>query len=196
MAEIIRAPMLIMDHFKDCVAAMRDRERGLQRDARRARKAEPNLRFAWTSPCGFPVLTDYRVSKNRRTEMKDGNGKRITFEYYAASEVTDWNTAKSSAPPNVVHSLDAAHLVRTLAKAHGAGIDRVSIVHDAFGTTPAKMGALSRLLREEFVAMYSEDVLGDTLGRMLGETGAVRPQAPARGTLDLNHLQEARYMFA
>jgi DNA-directed RNA polymerase len=196
MSEIIRAPITVMDFFKDCAGAMRDRERVLQRDARKAKAAEPHLRFAWTSPCGFPVLADYRVSKKRRTTLKDANGRTITYEYYAASEATDWNTAKDRAPPNVVHSLDASHLLRTLAKSSGAGIDRVAIVHDAFGTTPAKVGALAQLLREEFVEMYSGDVLGETLGRMLVEAGAVRPKAPVRGSLDLSGVLDAPYVFA
>lgn len=52
------------------------------------------------------------------------------------------------------------------------------------------------MLREEFVEMYSRDVLGETLGRMLEEAGAVRPEAPARGALDLSNIREAGYMFA
>lgn len=196
MSEIIRAPIVVMDWFKACAGVMRDRERVLRREAHKAKAVEPNLRFAWTSPCGFPVLADYRVSKKRRTTLKDANGKTITFEYYAASGATDWNTVKDRAPPNVVHSLDAAHLMRTLAKTRIAGIDRVSIVHDAFGTTPAKMGELARLLREEFVAMYSADVLANTLGRMLDDAGAERPQEPLKGGLDLNGVRDAGYMFA
>ena len=86
--------------------------------------------------------------------------------------------------------------MRTLAKAEGAGIDRVSIVHDAFGTTPGKTGALAQLLREEFVKMYSEDIPGETLGRMLEDVGAVSPEVPPLGTLDLNRLRNVRHMFA
>src|SRR6185312_9870485 len=42
MAEIIRAPITVMDFFKDCAGAMRDRERVIEREARKAKKAEPH----------------------------------------------------------------------------------------------------------------------------------------------------------
>ncbi len=58
------------------------------------------------------------------------------------------------------------------------------------------MGALDRLLREEFVAMYSEPILERTLGRMLDDGGAVRPDVPANGSLDVGAVRDARYMFA
>lgn len=197
MQEIVLAPIAAMDYFKECVGAMWDQEKQLQRGAGKTKNANlPPLRFAWTSPCGFPVLADYRVSDKRRTELKDEAGKRITFEYYAATDETDWQEAKRAAPPNFIHSLDASHLMRTLAKARAAGIDRLSIVHDAFGTTPAKMGKLAQLLRDEFVEMYSGPILEQTLGRMLDDAGAPRPKVPPNGRLDIGSVREARYMFA
>lgn len=189
MEEIIRVPMSMMKYAQACARAMHERER---------RQLGACLRFGWTSPCGFPVFVDYRKSKSRRTELKDeATGRALTFEYYALTDATDWREVAQSAPPHFIHSLDASHLIRVLAKAGGeADIRQVSVVHDAFGTTPGKVSALSRLLRSEFVAIYSGDVLGDTLGAMLDEAGAARPEPVQMGTLDLSAIREARYMFA
>lgn len=187
MGELVRAPLVVMDYFKECATRMRSREREL---------GEVRLRFSWTSPCGFPVLADYRTDAVRRTELKDANGRRITFKYYAATDATDWEEVRKTAPPNFIHSLDASHLMRVLAKVHDAEIDQVSIVHDAFGTTPSQMETLAQLLRREFVRMYSGPILAQTLERMLKDAGADCPEAPVRGTLDLGSVQQARYMFA
>jgi DNA-directed RNA polymerase len=199
MVEIIKAPMEVMAYFKRCAGAMRKCEERLQRAARKVggKDGGPHLRFSWVSPCGFPVLADYRKGLKRRTELKDPNtGKRITFEFYKATDETDWEAAGNTAPPNFIHSLDASHLIRVLARSSSEGVAQVSIIHDAFGTTPSKVGALVELLLEEFVAMYSKPVLENTLNAMLEAVGAERPEAPQIGSLDLNGMRQARYAFA
>lgn len=200
MEEIIRAPMAVMRYFKDCTRALREREKQLQREALKVsrRNADsPHLRFAWTSPCGFPVLCDYRVSKERRTQLKDPEtGRRQTFKYYEATMATDWREVAQTAPPNFIHSLDASHLLRVLARCPTAGVTQVAIVHDAFATTPSKMPALVELLGDEFVEMYSRDVLGETLGRMLDEIGAEQPAGIHRGSLDVEAAKRSIYLFA
>jgi DNA-directed RNA polymerase len=211
MTEMILVPMEVMAYTEACARAMQERERALQRERRKQKKKKrhsraegkgekndgPHLRFAWTSPCGFPVFADYRKRRRRRTDLKDEEtGQPITFWYYNMTNATDWREVAQSAPPHFIHSLDASHLVRVLAKAGDAGIAQMSIVHDAFGATPGKLGALSALLRQEFVAMYSGDVLGETLGAMLDAAGAERPEPVKRGALDVTAIPVARYMFA
>jgi DNA-directed RNA polymerase len=200
MEDIVKVPLEVMDHLKACGRALKEREAERRKEQRRAGKRNdgPNLRFAWTSPCGFPVLADYRIQKNRRTTIKDEeSGKPITFLYYALTDATNWREVIDAAPPHFIHSLDASHLMRSLARAReDAGVDQVAIVHDAFGATPSKVGALARLLREEFARMYSEDVLENTLGRMLDDAGATRPPPPKRGRLDVAEIANATYLFA
>lgn len=201
MGERIKVPLLVMDYFRACARALQKREAQLQRQEQRKGREEggPHLRFTWTSPCGFPVLTDYRKQKNRRTEIKDEEtGKALSFEYYADSLATDWKRVVDRAPPHFIHSLDASHLMRVLERAKDvAGIDRISIVHDAFGTTPSKAGALAQLLRDEFVRMYAAGgVLEATLGKSLEAAGAEVPVPPERGTLNISEIGSSRYLFS
>lgn len=193
---VVKAPLEVMDYFKDCGRSLRVREKQLRQEQPMAEKAK-RLRFSWISPSGFPVLADYRTAKKRRTSLTDPEtGRSLAFEYYAATEDTDWKVVVTTAPPHFIHSLDAAHLVRSIARAADEGIEQVAVVHDAFGATPAKIGRLAQVLRDEFVRMYSGDVLEATLGKMLDDAGAIRPPVPERGQLDLNAVARSAYMFA
>lgn len=200
MSEVVRGPLAVMQYVRDCATTVKALETGMRKAAKkeRSRRRVPNLRLCWTSPCGFPVLTDYRVPKTRRTELRDAaTGRTLTFTYYAASAETDWREVVGSAPPHFIHSLDASHLMRSVARAQAeAGIDQIAIVHDAFGTTPSKVGALAAVLRDEFARMYSEDVLGGTLGEMLEAAGATPPPPPSRGALDVTAIAQSGYLFA
>ncbi|WP_295133811.1 DNA-directed RNA polymerase [uncultured Reyranella sp.] len=199
MSEVVRGPMDVMQYVRDCATALKALEAGRRKAAtkNRSRASTPNLRLCWTSPCGFPVLTDYRVPKTRRTELRDpATGRKLTFTYYAASAATDWREVVGSAPPHFIHSLDASHLMRSVMRAHAAGIDQIAIVHDAFGTTPSKVGQLAAVLRDEFARMYSEDVLEGTLGKMLEAAGATPPPPPSRGALDVAAIAQSVYLFA
>lgn len=208
MAEVVKVPLKVMAYFKACARTLKEREDELRKQERRKAKGKPtgkgkedddgpHLRFSWTSPCGFPVLCDYRVPLNRRTSMKDeATGRAITFVYYAYADQTHWPEVISTAPPHFIHSLDASHLMRSVERSGACGIDQIAIVHDAFGTTPSKVGALAQLLRDEFVRMYSEDVLEGTLGTMLDAMGASRPAALERGQLDIAGISRSPYLFA
>ena len=60
---------------------------------------------------------------------------------------------------NLVHSMDAAHLMATVNRLVRDGITDFTFVHDAYGTHAADMPVLSRCLRETFVEQYSQNVL-------------------------------------
>jgi DNA-dependent RNA polymerase len=61
---------------------------------------------------------------------------------------------------------DAAHLLRTVNAAVNEGITSVATVHDSFGCLPSRAARFRRLIREEFVRMYTEhDVLAEVYGQ-------------------------------
>jgi DNA-directed RNA polymerase len=59
--------------------------------------------------------------------------------------------------PNYIHSLDSAHLIRTIERARKAGLREFSVVHDSYGTHACDMPVLARCVREAFVAIYSQN---------------------------------------
>lgn len=71
---------------------------------------------------------------------------------------------KQAIVPNVIHSLDAAHLANIINK------NNINIIgiHDCFGTIPNDLGILERSIKEEFIEIYSkEDFLKTFHARIL-----------------------------
>jgi DNA-directed RNA polymerase len=62
-------------------------------------------------------------------------------------------------PPNFIHSLDATHMIMSANACHEAGLT-FSAVHDSFWTHAADIDQMNLILRDAFVRMHSDDVVG------------------------------------
>jgi DNA-directed RNA polymerase len=62
-------------------------------------------------------------------------------------------------PPNFVHSLDATHMLLSALKCDEIGLT-FAAVHDSFWTHAADVPVMNRVLRDAFVRMHSEDIIG------------------------------------
>lgn len=148
----------------------------------------------WTSPSGFRVIQFYPKIKHRRIRtVLYGN---VIAMRYQEDEDKSVNSPKSrqSTPPNVIHSFDAAHLHLTLAKCKELSITQVNCVHDSYGAVASQLPLLNQLLRESFVEMYSQDVLGDWHEQML-KYGVDLPDPPTQGNLDISLVRNSDFFF-
>jgi DNA-directed RNA polymerase len=59
--------------------------------------------------------------------------------------------------PNIIHSLDATHLINLINNSVDIGFAPIITVHDCFGTHPNKMDELAFMVKKEFVLLYSQD---------------------------------------
>lgn len=66
------------------------------------------------------------------------------------------------ASPNIIHSLDAAHLILTC---YRAGFN-VTTIHDSYGALLSDMDRLFKLVRETFVELHEKEVLNDLMKQM------------------------------
>jgi DNA-directed RNA polymerase, mitochondrial len=55
----------------------------------------------------------------------------------------------------LVHSFDAAHMMRTVNRLYALGSRHFMMVHDSYGVHAADGDLLHRVLREEFAGIYS-----------------------------------------
>lgn len=110
----------------------------------------------WTTPLKLPVVQPYRVPKtqNIKTHMSS-----ITLTDPNVTDCIDKRKQLQGFPPNFVHSLDATHMMLSAiaAKEHGLTF---SAVHDSFWTHAADVDTLNLLLRDAFVRMHTEDIVG------------------------------------
>lgn len=153
----------------------------------------------WTSPCGFPVQQEYKEELGQRVDVFY-QGRRVRVTVVRDGERLDKSKQASSISPNFVHSLDAAHLMRTVALCGDNGIDDVCVIHDSFATHAANTDELATLLRTAFIEQYTPDVLArfrDQLAAQLQPALAMKlPPLPLMGTLDLARVAESDFFFA
>ena len=112
-------------------------------------------------------------------------------------EAIDKKEARQSAPPNFVHSLDAAHLIKVVNRANAEGIANLVTVHDSFGCLAPQAGPLQKIINEELAGVYC----GDPLGGMLKQNKPLLDKSPLgpvmwwQGWLDPNAVRTAKYAF-
>ncbi|KAJ5952609.1 uncharacterized protein N7479_011022 [Penicillium vulpinum] len=110
----------------------------------------------WTTPLGLPVVQPYRTRKIRRvrTSLQD-----ISLVEPGSDEVVSKRKQLQAFPPNFIHSLDATHMILSANACHEAGLT-FSAVHDSFWTHAADIDQMNLILRDAFVRMHSDDVVG------------------------------------
>lgn len=170
----------------------------------------------WTTPVGLPVVHMYREYEtatvtlylyDKETPVLDAapgdkvEGDKV-FNLVQATIRTKplkrvrKSKQKSAVAPNVIHSLDAAHLMKVVLRAKDEGITDVLLIHDSFATHAAEAGRWSQIIRDEFASMYEAfDPFAEIAGKAFEYLNEI-PPVPGRGSLDLNQTRDALYAFA
>jgi DNA-directed RNA polymerase len=158
-----------------------------------------DLPIRWQTPAGFPVLQAYQNSKHETLESIIA-GARV--QLHLVKETTVINRAKQAngISPNYVHSLDAAHLMRSTNAMSKQGISSIAMIHDSYAVHAAHVDTMNYLIRQQFVEMYSEDVLqsfSDQLAEQLPQELSAKITAiPDKGTLELADIIDSEFFFA
>ncbi|KAJ5811691.1 mitochondrial DNA-directed RNA polymerase [Penicillium riverlandense] len=121
---------------------------------------DPTKKFrstvVWTTPLGLPVVQPYRTRKTRRIKnsLQDIN---IIDDF--SDDVVHKRKQLQAFPPNYIHSLDATHMILSANACNKAGLT-FSAVHDSFWTHASDVDDMNILLRDAFVRLHSDDVVG------------------------------------
>lgn len=161
--------------------------------------ASDKLPVRWTTPVGFLAVQDYRIEEGVHMDFV-ALGRRFQFVVNRTGDKLDTRKQASGISPNFVHSLDAAHLMRTVLFCAEDGIKDFAMVHDSYGVHAGHASRLRENLREAFVAQYEGDVLGDFREQLVKqlppELAEKIPPVPSFGTLDLTAVRRSEYFFA
>ncbi|MBM1189374.1 DNA-directed RNA polymerase [Pseudomonas weihenstephanensis] len=164
---------------------------------------KPCMPVFWVTPDGFPVWQEYMKPEQRRIDLTFLGSMRLqTTINVRDSNVIDGLKQQSGISPNFVHSQDGSHLRKTVVKASEAyGVTFFSLIHDSFGTIPAKAGAMFRAVRETMVETYdATNVLADFRDQFLEQLHETQlsdmPEVPAQGSLDITQILESDFAFA
>ncbi|WEW57393.1 DNA-directed RNA polymerase [Emydomyces testavorans] len=127
---------------------------------RKSAKAGLSLKFRstviWTTPLKLPVVQPYREAKTLRVAT---TMQTFSVKEPHTSDVVSRRKQLQAFPPNFIHSLDATHMMLSAIKCDELGLS-FSAVHDSFWTHAADIDTMNRVLRDAFVRMHSEDIVG------------------------------------
>jgi len=156
--------------------------------------AKQNRSMMWITPAGFVVLHENRKPKVVRLATAD---RMILVYYYDDKQKIDVRKQVDGIVAHLVHSMDAAHMMRTINRLHAEGIRHFAMVHDSYGVHACDVELLNRVLREEFVRIYSEPVLQNFLDQQRkAHPGISLPDPPQTGDLDIQQVLSSPYFFA
>lgn len=150
--------------------------------------------ITWPSMTGLPIVQDYWKTQYVQFRSVRGGGSRL--KCLVETSKIDKLGHSNGIAPNIVHSLDAAHLTFVTLRAKAEGIDSFAMVHDDYGTHAADTARLFNIIREEFVRMYSKDPF-TIIAEALEAQANIKyvPARPEYGTLDLEQVKSSDYFF-
>lgn len=110
----------------------------------------------WTSPLKMPVVQPYR---NHLRQLVETHLQRVNITSPSMMDTCHRRKQIQAFPPNFIHSLDATHMMLTALKCNEMGLT-FAAVHDSFWTHARDVDTMNGILREAFVRMHSEDIIG------------------------------------
>src|SRR6266851_351260 len=156
--------------------------------------AKQNRGMMWITPVGFVVLHENRKPKEVRLATAD---RMILVYHQDDKQKIDVRKQVDGIVAHLVHSMDAAHMMRTINRLYTEGIRHFAMVHDSYGVHACDVDLLNRVLREEFVRIYSEPVLQNFLDQQRkAHPGISLPDPPQTGDLDIQQVLSSPYFFA
>lgn len=156
--------------------------------------AKRNKALIYTTPTGFIVKQEvYNTKPQVVNTVLVG---RIQFWLYEETDQLSVAKMKSGSAPNIIHSLDASHLVMAICQMVDRGIRDFWIVHDDFGTHACQTEQLHSSLRETMVALYQDNILEDLHHQQVENMQCwFDVEIPEYGNLDLNEILKSKYVF-
>lgn len=142
----------------------------------------------WVAPSGLHVNSEYEGMRIREVSSVAFRS-RIYLNYPTGKP--DLKKIANASAPNFVHSLDASHMARVVARAVQEGMTPVTI-HDDFGVHAADTERFHQIIREEFVGMYE----GNTILQDMAERTGYTVPPPELGDLDLHQVLHSPYFFS
>jgi DNA-directed RNA polymerase len=176
------------------------------------------LPITWITPSGLKITQQYLKSKQTviSTRLFNKTKKMVLREYF--NEI-DKQKQCNAIIPNIIHYLDATHLINLINSSGDNGFDSIITIHDCFGTHPNNMGELIYMVKREFILLYSQDNFLNTFHNriiknikdnnfeiifkeeeninyiILNDTLIKIPNVPKLGKLDLKKIIESKYMI-
>jgi DNA-directed RNA polymerase len=112
--------------------------------------------ITWITPSGLNIVQKYYVSKTNKIAINfAGKTKKMIVREW--TEEVDTLHQSGGIIPNIIHSLDASHLINVVISANENKIEPVITVHFCFICHPNNLNNLSYLVRKFFIDLYTRE---------------------------------------
>jgi DNA-directed RNA polymerase len=158
----------------------------------------------WISPSGFPVFQKYcerdkttrvrtalnytiykHIDDADRMERKTSKGDQQVSIPGELNDKIKKHKQKSAIAPNIIHSYDSAHALMTVRRLKNEfGLESFAMIHDSYGVHACDVDALHKVIREEFVKIYSVDRLTEIQESFKCQILALKPDDVTQGEID------------
>merc|ERR1712093_593026 len=98
----------------------------------------------------------YRNSKSKTIKT---NMQKLSLSEPHRSDPISKRKQLQGFPPNFIHSLDATHMLLSALRCDELGLS-FAAVHDSFWTHASEVDTMNTVLRDAFIRIHSEDVVG------------------------------------
>ena len=170
---------------------LEDQERGIEQKAvgpflHSQKKQGNHTRFRtsviWTTPLKMPVVQPYRTAES--TRIFKTAFARVGLDKTNSLDSVSRRKQLQAFPPNFIHSLDATHMFLTAIKCEEVGLTFAS-VHDSYWTHACDIDTMNHILREAFIRLHSDDVIGRLAAEFAVRYKGYMYRAPVRGRSSL-----------
>jgi len=160
--------------------------------------------MSWITPSGFPVVykANLQHERKQRGSIKGISGNKDGRVMHVIKvDVTNQTTGgkvpcrrsfASGIAPNMVHSLDAAHMANTIVSFGGS----FAAVHDSFSTHADDVDLLQDITKMTFIAQYDVPNFFEKIEAMLiTDKDGFSVKQPEIGNLNINEVNSSEYFF-
>lgn len=150
--------------------------------------------LSWVAPSGFPVSQERRRLAVQR--VRTVRHALLLYRQEKNAKI-DLQKQKDGIVPNLVHSLDAAHMMMTASGLKWKGVSSLAMVHDSYAVHADNVDLMNRVLRESFILVHLDFGLGDLIWTAeKGLPGPEYPRPPRVGKLDIEEVEKSAYFFS
>lgn len=114
-----------------------------------------SLPVTWFTPNGAKILQRYLTTTKHSISLIQ-SGRPIHLSFINKTNFLNKQKQIQGILPNVIHSLDSAHLINLILEANMSDIKPILTIHDCFGTSPNQMELLDFIVKKTFIALYSQ----------------------------------------
>jgi DNA-directed RNA polymerase len=185
MSNKILEPMVEgVDWLKECVKII---------------SAKGHTDIQWVTPDGFIAIQSKFQTEYTETKVvikRKAHAVKCKDPIYVDGKpIPNIRKAQLSIGPNFIHSLDATHLRMVATRLEHMGIPAIW-VHDSFAVHANYIDLLDKVIRQEFIAMYSKDIMNEIRDYWMEFYKVDLPEAPKLGKWNVDKIEFCPKFFS